>query len=518
MLETAFNLSAFQGIQGLLPEFIVTLGLILVLVLSIAAPKKTVAENNVLMGISLAALLSALFALSWVFQQQPLLSAPQTLFLGTLTLDSFSILIRLILVIGAGITIAISHHFLRLNTRIMGDFYALILGATLGGMFLASATDLITVFVGLETLSITSYILAGYLRRTVASTEASFKYLVYGGAATGVFLFGLSLVYGLVGSTQFSDIAGVFIQYHVTATPPTILLAMLMVFSALAFKLSLAPFHIWTPDVYEGSPTPVAAFLSVVSKTAAFAIAIRLAVTVFILTSQIVNLFIVLAILSMVIGNFVALKQTSLKRLLAYSTIAQAGYMILGFLVLGPESVASILFYLMTYVFMNLGAFAGAISFQNLTGSDDIASYSGLFHKRPLLAFGITICLLSLAGIPITAGFFAKFFLFKAVASVAPIYLWFVGIALVNSLISLAYYINVIRLMVVKEPSAVVNTISSEAPQSTSLNVALSFCVVMTLLLGIISAPLYEFTQLATQQLGLERGMQVGQLPRFDSK
>lgn len=499
-----------QNIKFLLPEGILTLGMLFVLILTILTDKKVKEENVVIMQVALSTVAIALIALAFNFKMSPPVT-PEPVMFGALTSDLFGYLIRFVLLIGAGITIAISHRFLEQNTRIIGDFYVLVLGATLGGMFLATAVDLIMVFVALETLSITSYILAGYLRRTARSAEASLKYLIYGGMGTAVFLFGLSLIYGLAGSTSFNDIAAALLQYQ-GVEHPTLVVLMLMVTAALAYKLSSAPFHMWAPDVYEGAPTPVGAFLSVVSKGAALAITIRIFVILFAGFNQWPVLLGILAVLSMIIGNVVALKQTNVKRLLAYSTVAHAGYMLLGLVIATPIGIAGLLYYLVTYLFMNLGAFASVIYFNNLTRTDEINAYSGLIQKRPWLTLGFTVCLLSLSGIPITAGFFAKFFLFQAVALSGTAYIGLVILALLMSTVSLAYYLNIVRLMVVKEPSAAVQAIPNTAPGEVHLSAALTLSVAATLLLGLFASPFFEISKSSAEQLAQQRPVVVSQV------
>lgn len=507
LMMTLIQFLQEQNFLFMLPEVILTLGLLVVAGLTIIGYKKSADENLALMQTALIFILLSLSVLMWNYRQLPPTSADPVMF-GAMSADLFAYLMRMLLLIGAGVTVAMAHRFVEQHTRVVGDFYILIMGATLGGMFLASATDLILVFVGLETLSITSYILAGYLRKTVRSAEASLKYLVYGGMGTSVFLFGLSLIYGLVGSTNFRDIANVLVQYQ-GIEHPTLVVLILMVAAALAFKLSSAPFHMWTPDVYEGAPTPVSGFLSVVSKTAAFAVTIRMLMVLFPGFEQWATLWIILSVLSMTIGNFVALKQRTVKRLLAYSTIAHAGYMLLALVVGNVVAVGSLIYYLIAYLFMNLGAFASAIYFTNLTRSDEIDAYSGLVQKRPGMVLGFSFCLLSLTGIPITAGFFAKFFLFQAVAQAGPVYLWLVIIALINSTVSMAYYLNLIRLMVVKEPSAAVKAIPAGAESSLPLSTALTVSVVGTLLLGIFASPFFELSRTSVEQLVQQRPVMV---------
>jgi NAD(P)H-quinone oxidoreductase subunit 2 len=499
------------GSGYILPEILLTVGLLLVLILTILTHKKTPEENQALMQVSLIFVLGALALLTmnfWVLE--PMVS--EEVMFGTLTSDLFAYLMRIMLLLGAAVTIALSNRFLEQHTRVIGDFYILIMGATLGGLFLASASDLIAVFVGLETLSITSYILAGFLRKTARSSEASFKYLIFGGIGTAIFLFGLSLVYGLAGSTNFAEIAVALHQYQ-GVEHPTLIVLTLLTFSAMAFKLSSAPFHMWTPDVYEGAPTPVSAFLSVVSKAAALAVTVRMLLVMFAGFEHWPVFWGILAVLSMIIGNFVALQQKDVKRLLAYSTIAHAGYMLLGLVVATPLSIGGMLYYMLAYVFMNLGAFASVIYFGLLTRTNDISAYSGLIQKRPGLVIGFTVCLLSLTGIPFTSGFFAKFFLFQTVALADPVYLWLVIIALITSTISLAYYLNIVRLMVVKEPSPAVQAIPARAPAPWPLSTALAFCTAVTLILGIFAQPFFMFSTMSAEQLAHERPLFVGQAP-----
>jgi len=504
-----------QSLVHFLPEFILATGLLVLLVLTVLKHKKSDEDNEWLMSVALVFVAGSIASLAVLGKHYAdALSGGagevvSSVLSGIWAPVLLGLVVRLMLLVGAGLTVAMSHRFLAQTTRVVGDFYILVLGATLGGMFLASATDLVMVFVGLETLSITSYVLAGYLRKTALSAEASLKYLVYGGMGTAVFLFALSLMYGLAGSTGFVEIART-LQSLQGSGHPLLMVMLVMSLAAVAFKLSLVPFHMWTPDVYEGAPTPVSGFLSVVSKSAAFALAIRLLYMLFSGMPEWVLLLSIFAIFSMVLGNVVALKQTSLKRLLAYSTIAHAGYMVLGLLVEPAVGVSGVLFYLVSYLFMNLGAFASVIQIQNLLGTDDLEAVSGLVHKCPSLVLGFSLCLLSLAGIPITAGFFAKFFLFQSVMSAGgPHMLWLVVVALAASTVSLAYYVNVIRLMVVKEPSEQVQRVSVAPQMHWSLSTALTVCVLATLLLGIFATPVYHFTEGAANQMALWSKAQV---------
>ncbi len=428
--------------------------------------------------------------------------------------DLFSTLIRLAILLGTFLTILFSRRYLEMRSAIPGEFYVLMLGATLGALLISGANDLIMVFVGLETLGISSFILAGYLRGDLKSTEASLKYLIFGGTSTAVLLFGFSLLYGLAGGhTNFEMIGTALSQLDSTVFNPVVPVMVIMIMAGLAFKISAVPFHMWTPDIYEGAPTPVTAYLSVVSKIGAFALLIRILAVVFgeapifqeAGLSGFSMIFAVIAVLSMTLGNVVALRQANIKRMLAYSTIAHVGYILLGLVIMG-SAVTPMLFYLLAYLFMNLGAFAVVIHFANITGREDINAYAGLVRKRPFMTLYFSFFLLSLAGIPITAGFFAKFFLFQAVALAGPEFLWLVIIALINSTISLYYYLNVIRLMVVAEPSETVTAMSRKIDivGVVPVTACVLVCFLGTLLLGIFADPVMSLTHRAVTQLGEE--------------
>jgi NAD(P)H-quinone oxidoreductase subunit 2 len=418
------------------------------------------------------------------------------------TADLFSMIVRILLSLGTLLVLMFSRKYVAKQPEVSGEFYVVLLSALLGGMMLSGATDLIMVFVALETLSISSYIMVGYLRGNIRSAEAGLKYLLYGGMSTAILLFGFSILYGMTGTMSFSGMAAV-LAAHPVVSPLVLAIMTVTILGGICFKLSAAPFHMWAPDVYEGAPTPVVAFLSVVSKIAGFSLAIRLFSEV--LASSVTawgGLLSVLAVLSMLIGNIVALTQRNIKRLLAYSTVAHVGYLLLGLVVLNQASLSSLLYYLVTYLFMNLGAFATVTHFENVTGSTEVKDYAGLVRKKPMMALVFSIMLLSLAGIPITAGFFGKFFLFQAVANAGPQYLWLVVVALLTSTVSLYYYLNVIRLMVIAEPSEVVENWQEEAPALFSpISMTLAICFAATILLGVFAEGTMVLSQNAMKDL-----------------
>ncbi|MCS6812009.1 MAG: NAD(P)H-quinone oxidoreductase subunit N [Cyanobacteria bacterium] len=418
-------------------------------------------------------------------------------FLGGFNSDALSIVFRGIIALSAAVTILMSVTYVERSGTSLGEFITILLTATLGGMFLSGADELVSVFVSLETLSIASYLMTGYMKRDPRSNEAALKYLLIGASSSAIFLYGVSLLYGLSGGeTRLTEIAA-SITSNGTGTSIGLVVALVFAIAGIAFKIAAVPFHQWTPDVYEGSPTPVVAFLSVGSKAAGFALAIRLLVTCFpSLVDEWRFVFTALAILSMVLGNVVALAQTSMKRMLAYSSIGQAGFVMIGLIPGTDAGYASMVFYLLVYLFMNLGAFTCVILFSLRTGTDDINEYSGLYQKDPLLTLGLSICLLSLGGIPPLAGFFGKLYLFWA-GWRSGLYL-LVLLGLLTSVISIYYYIRVVKMMVVKEPHemspSVQNypTINWNLPGMRPLQVGLVFSLIATSLAGILSNPLFS--------------------------
>lgn len=428
-----------------------------------------------------------LLALQWNVQ-------PEAAFLGSFLADNLAIAFRAVVAASTLVSLLLSWRYVERSGTPVGEYAAILLAATLGGMILCGATDLVSIFISLETLSVSSYLLAGYMKRDARSSEAALKYLLVGSAAAAVFLYGASLLYGLSGSTSLEAIG----QALSTAETPITALALVFVLATVAFKIAAVPFHQWTPDVYEGSPTPVVAFLSVGSKAAGFALALRILVGCFSsFDEQWKFLFTVLAVLSMVLGNIVALAQTSMKRMLAYSSIGQAGFVMIGLVCGTEEGYAAMVLYMAAYLFMNLGAFACIILFSLRTGSDRIADYAGLYQKDPLITLGLSLCLLSLGGIPPMLGFFGKIYLFFAGWADHQYLLVVVG--LVTSVVSIYYYISVIKMMVVKEPQeasdAVKNypAISWNLAGMQPLRAGLVTCVVVTAVGGILSSPLFDW-------------------------
>lgn len=482
------ELAAQLNAGTILPESIVIATLIVVLMVDLIVGRTSTRWTPYL---AIAGLLASVVAL---FYQWDI--ANPIGFLGGFNGDALSVVFRGIIALSAAVTILMSITYIEQSGTSLGEFVAILLTATIGGMFLSGANELVMIFISLETLSISSYLLTGYTKRDPRSNEAALKYLLIGASSSAIFLYGVSLLYGLSGGeTKLSAIAAGLAAG--SGQSLALVIALVFAIAGIAFKISAVPFHQWTPDVYEGSPTPVVAFLSVGSKAAGFALAIRLMVAAFPLVSEQWRfIFTALAILSMVLGNVVALTQTSMKRLLAYSSIAQAGFVMLG-LIAGTEAgYSSMVFYMLVYLFMNLCGFTCVILFSLRTGTDQISEYSGLYQKDPLLTLGLSLSLLSLGGIPPLAGFFGKLYLFWA-GWQAGLYL-LVLLGLITSVISIYYYIRVVKMMVVKEPQEMSDVVKNypaitwNLPGMRALQVGLVVTLIATSFAGILSNPLFN--------------------------
>ncbi len=482
------NLAAQLNAGTIWPEGIVILTLLVVLVSDLIVGRSS---SRWIPYVAIAGLLSSIIALYFQWDNTNPIG-----FLGAFNSDDLSIAFRGIIALSTAVTILMSIRYIEQSGTALAEFIAILLTATLGGMFLSGANELVMIFISLETLSLSSYMMTGYTKRDPRSNEAALKYLLIGASSTAIFLYGVSLLYGLSGGqTQLNAIANGIASSN-TGQSLGLVIALVFAIAGIGFKISAAPFHQWTPDVYEGAPTPVIAFLSVGSKAAGFALAIRLLTTAFpLVTDEWRFIFTALAVISMVLGNVVALTQSSMKRMLAYSSIAQAGFVMIG-LITGTEAgYASMVFYLLVYLFMNLGGFICVILFSLRTGTDQISEYSGLYQKDPLLTLGLSICLLSLGGIPPLAGFFGKIYLFWAGWQAGQYGLVLLG--LVTTVVSIYYYIRVVRMMVVKEPQDMSDAVKNypevrwNLPGMRPLQVGLVLTLVATSLAGILSNPLF---------------------------
>lgn len=408
-------------------------------------------------------------------------------FYNSFTSSNYSLIFRTIILLGTGLTLFLSKDYVKSFGKSTGEFYFLLLTATLGAMLLCGANDLIMIFISLETLSISSFALVGYTKLDKLSNEASLKYLIYGAVSTAVMLYGFSFIYGITGETNLKLISNFLSNYELNAI---LIVAFFLILAGFGFKISAAPFHAWVPDVYQGAPIPVAAYLSVVSKTAGFAVFIRF---MYLLFSDISLFFVIIAIfavITMTVGNLAAMGQQNIRRLMAYSSIAHAGYILMGVAVMTAESINAMIFYLITYLFMNFGAWAAIEIFANITGKDNIDDYNGLYLKHRYFTLGFAICLISLAGIPITAGFFSKFYLFKAVAMAGYNYMPLLIIALLNTILALFYYMRIVKALYVQPEDQIRRIDIVKVPIELRLTLILS--VVGVVFLGIFAAPFMQ--------------------------
>jgi NADH-quinone oxidoreductase subunit N len=424
------------------------------------------------------------------------------LFNNMLAVDDFAIFFKLLFAVIAFLVILSSADYVDKFPRFQGEYYALILLATLGMMLMAATADLISLYISLELTSISLYVLVSFLKDR-KSTEASLKYLLLGAVASAVLLYGMALVFGVTGQTQLGAIATSVqsMSLNTILDSPALLIGIVLMIAGFGFKIAAVPFQMWVPDVYEGAPTPITAYLSVGSKAAGFAIILRVFFTAFgmpvWLSENWGMIFAVLAVISMVIGNVVAIPQTNIKRMLGYSSIAQAGYLMVGLATLGfaPASAivgqSGVMFFLASYAVTNLGAFIAVIAISKKLDSDMIADYTGMGKRAPLLALALTLCLISLIGMPPAAGFMAKFFIFSS--AVQNGLLWLVIIAVINSVISAYYYLRVVKLMWFGEAASKEKVPSSGAPR-----LALFLCCLGVLFMGIIPGLMMGLAQLAS--------------------
>lgn len=461
----------------LYPELILIIGVLATLTMSLFATTKRHVP-----GMSVVFLVLASFAVA----RDLFPASTESILFNSFAQDSLSIYFRLLIYFVTAILALGSNQYLR-QLESPAEYYPIILTSALGAGMLVGANDLLFFFVALETLGLGAILLASYARLNQKSNEAGIKYLITSSVSTAILLLGISFLYGLTGLTNFDEVAFRLYQLNIIGalSPAVITLIAVCFVAAVSFKLAAVPFHNWSPDVYNGAPTVTTAFLSVVSKTAAFGLAIRLFNSVF--NNELITvLFAVIAILSIIIGNYVGLIQmisrASAKRLLAYSSIAQAGYLIIGLSIFQKESIAALVMYLSVYALMNTGVFLGLIYFEQSAGTDSIYDMAGLIKKRPWMAITTSLCLINLAGLPfIPAGFIAKFYLFSSAyasgTSIAGLELGQIlaVVGLLGSLVGLYYYLYLVKIMVVDEPSTAVKQLE-EVDSSFCLTKLAKYC------------------------------------------
>jgi len=401
---------------------------------------------------------------------------------GVLALDPFSIFFKAIFLVAAALSVAISLKYLDIERENHGEYYALILFSTMGMMFMAGAVDLVTLYIGLETMAIATYVLVGFLRSNQRSNEASMKYFLLGAFSSGILLYGMSLLYGLSGSTRFVDIAEALSRRPLT--DPISLMAMITLSAGMFFKVAAVPFHQWTPDAYEGAPTSITAFMSVAVKAASFAMMVRIfMVAIYPLRPQWVPVVAAVSVMTMTIGNIAAITQSNVKRMLAYSSISHAGYILIGFIAGNETGLTAVPLYLFIYTFTNLGAWAVIVGLRrrDVIG-EQIDDMAGLFFRHPAGAVLMLIFLLSLAGIPPTAGFIGKYYLFAAAIETGHNAL--AVIAVLNAAISIYFYFRIVVSMFMREATEKTGLV-----YAPGLTMTLAIAIVFTLLIGVYPDP-----------------------------
>jgi NADH-quinone oxidoreductase subunit N len=446
------NPQMLLDLRNFYPELILTTALLAVIIAELVFSRL---RRSITFSLAALGLILAFIASLFLFR------APMgTAFWGILALDPMAVFFKCFLILTSFLVLLTVPGSRELAKRNLGEFYMLLLGVTLAMLLLAASTDILMLYLSLEMVSICSYILVGYLKNDRQSNEASLKYLLFGAVSSGCMLYGFTILYGLTGTTQLAAIREILsAKMAVEGNFALPLIAITMTLAGFGFKTAAVPFHFWCPDVYSGAPTPVTAFLSVAPKAAGFAILIRFFFTG--LSHSSVNtvwsslglfnwqlLLLIMSIITMTLGNIAALRQDNMKRMLAYSSIAHAGYILMGVVVMTSQGLQAVLIYLITYLFMNLGAFLVVIEIFNQTGSFDIGAYRGFYRRSPFLSIAMAFFMLSLMGIPPFAGFFGKLYIFSA--AVNKDMAWFAAVGALNSVIAAFYYIRVIKTMIIE--------------------------------------------------------------------
>jgi len=500
-----------SNLTSVAPMLIVILFAMIVLMVDLVLPKD---RKSPLVGISIIGLLFAAGVAAYLWGKGV------TGFGGTVVADDFSLMFQLILIVVAALSILLSERYIQEKGINFGEYYALLLFSTSGAMLMATSQELITIFVGLEVLSIALYILSGFARTEPRSEESAMKYFLLGSFSSAFFLYGIALIYGgtgvmnaayapdgvpaalaayqHVGTTRLDLLVNTQVTNPDAFSSPIVIAGFAMLLIGLGFKAALVPFHSWTPDVYEGAPTSVTAFMSAGAKAGAFAVLVRVAASFLQVNEYFETALVVLAVLTMFVGNAVAVLQTNIKRMLAYSSIAHAGYILVGLLAQNEEGHAGILFYVLAYTFMNLGAF-GILILLSRRGDEivRIEDLRGLAKKNPGIAALMALFMLSLGGIPPTAGFMGKVFLFLGAVHANLIGLAVFGV--LASVIGAFYYLRVIWSMFFDEPSREYPANwRSFSPLAT---VAVAICAIATLVFGIMPSGLYDATVVGAKSL-----------------
>ena len=480
-MDVPENITA--NLHLLWPEFLITgLGFV-VLTVDFLLPRE---RKNVLAVVSIVGLAAvAVFSVLYLGNEDD-----TPLYEGIFLVDRFSLVFK-VGFLGLGVLIILaSADFVKKYLHHPGEYYGIILFSILGMMLMAASAELLTAYISLELLSFSLYILVSMARDDPKSNEAGVKYILLGAFASALLLYGISLVYGVLGTTTFAGIGQA--MGSGLDTSPNLLIGVVLILAGLGFKVAAVPFHMWTPDIYEGAPLPVTAYLAVGSKAAAFALILRLFATAFMQSIEEWQLVIAaIAAVTMTLGNLVALAQSNIKRLLAYSSIGQVGYLLVGVAALSAAASNAVILHLVGYGLANLAAFVAVIAFYNVTGKDEINDFAGLADRNPFIAMALTVALFSLAGLPFFAGFITKFYLFVAAAEENM--LWLAGVAIVNSFISLYYYLTIIKQMYMQPAE-------DRGPVRLSLPTGglLAILVVGTIAVGVYPSPLVDIIETAT--------------------
>jgi len=508
-----FELPSGAEIQGIIASLRVSVGffipeiyLSLLFMLLIVVDLVAKGRKNTMLAIS--TLIGLAGSLVFIYQQHSLQMGE--IFFGMYVLDEFALFFKYFSVLSGMLAVIVTmadEQFER-EVKSMGEYYALIVSMVIGMIMMASSSDLMMIFLSMELVSFTAYILTGYFKRDQRSSEAALKYLVYGAVSSGLMVYGFSLIYGLTAETNLIKI-GAVLAADGNAHSLLLMMASLLVIAGFGYKIGAVPFHFWTPDVYEGAPTPITAYLSVASKAAGFALLMRFFYIAIphgtsVISSQTGNdwitLLLILSVASMIYGNVVALWQKNVKRMLAYSSIAHAGYLLLGIIVMGKFGTQATLFYLLSYFLMNFGAFYVVILIANKTGSENLDDYRGLGKKMPLAGAALTVFLVSLVGLPPTLGFIGKLMIFSALLAKGSIYIWLALIGIMTSVISLYYYMLIPLNMYLREPRQM-----DEKDMNPGLfaQVLMAVLMFMTIYFGLYFAPLSDFAKYSSAMFGI---------------
>jgi NADH-quinone oxidoreductase subunit N len=497
VLEQTLN-----SLKSFIPETVLIVSLIVCIILDLILRKKSAI-------VSVAGIIGILISAYFAWLQ---LGMKGIAFSGMVVIDPYSVFFKMIFALST-IFIIIFALFSKeiFESTHKNEHVYLMIALALGANLMASSVNLLMMYLSLETVSITSYILSGYNKKVKRSSESAMKYVIYGAASSGIMIYGISLLYGFTGSLNIFEISMFLSKVSLTSNP-LMVICIVMILAGFGYKISSVPFHFWTPDVYEGAPIPVTAFLAVTSSAAGFAVLIRFFTTTFLQNGMILNgkfqiipgvswpeIIIVLSVASMILGNFVAVWQTSVKRMLAYSSIAQGGYIMLGLVVANQQGITAMLIYLIAYLFMNLGAFFVLILIANKLDTDELIGMKGLGYKAPVICIAMAVFMFSLSGIPSTVGFVGKFYLFSALIDSKMF--WLALVALMNSVVSLFFYIKVLKYMFLMKPD---EGDTQKLQFGTGAYIMLFVLVVPTMFFGLYFAPLVRIAEFSVSMFGIK--------------